>query len=386
MKIRFRRITTSGEFIPQIDGLRFIAVMSVVIYHLTGFIMAKDVSLYNDNTNYSILKRFLKHGDLGIPLFFIISGFVLGLPFARQYTQNGERVKLGKYFIRRLTRLEPPYILVMTALLVGAVYVAKIVTLQEGLSSYFSSIIYSHNLIYDVLPILNGSAWSLEVEIQFYVLAPLVAAVFLSRSLFTRRSGIVLAILFFFVFNYMFHMPFRSFINFFQYFLMGLLLADLYVSRHRILPETKFDSLIAVFLFVVIWFFDKKDFPEGSTRAMIAINQFFCIFLFHYYVIFHKGIKFLSLPLITNIGGMCYSIYLLHYPIISLFGNPLLKYSFSDKTYINITVYVILLVFAVLIFSALFFLLVERPCMEKDWYKKIFSNKRKEKNSFSEKQ
>jgi peptidoglycan/LPS O-acetylase OafA/YrhL len=69
---------------------------------------------------------------------------------------------------------------------------------------------------------------------------------------------------------------------------------------------------------------------------------------------------------------MCYSIYLLHYPIISMFGNPILKYSFSKYSFINISIYSVLLLFLILFVSAVFFLFIEKPCMDKNWLKKIF--------------
>jgi peptidoglycan/LPS O-acetylase OafA/YrhL len=66
----FRRITSSGTFIPEIDGLRFVAIASVVMHHLTTFIHAKDIHIYRDNTDYSVLK------DLGWKGFFGWSFFL----------------------------------------------------------------------------------------------------------------------------------------------------------------------------------------------------------------------------------------------------------------------------------------------------------------------
>ena len=53
--ISFRRITSSNQFIPAIDGLRFIALLSVVLFHLSGFIVHKDTHHSLDNTDYSFL-------------------------------------------------------------------------------------------------------------------------------------------------------------------------------------------------------------------------------------------------------------------------------------------------------------------------------------------
>lgn len=375
MKLSFKRITSSGSFIPEIDGLRFIAIASVVLFHLSGFITAKDTSQYTDSIDYSFLKKLLSHGDYGVPLFFVISGFILGMPFAKYHIANGKPIPLKKYFLRRLTRLEPPYILVMTILLFGAVYVAKTLSLSEAIASYLSSIIYAHNFIYPgILPKLNIVTWSLEVEVQFYILAPLMASVFSLKNVSARRIILFATAVLFIAINKFELLPFQfiSLINFMQYFAIGFLLADLYVSKSTILPKTKFDYLIGFVFFSIIWIYKNEDFTSNSQQFAWELTQVISIFFLYYYVLFHKIFKFLSLRLITNIGGMCYTIYLLHYPIISMFGNPIMKFSFSNYSFINVSIYAIILLLLIMSASSVYFLLVERPCMDKDWYKKIF--------------
>ncbi|OGE85640.1 MAG: hypothetical protein A2Y39_01280 [Candidatus Delongbacteria bacterium GWF2_40_14] len=375
MKLSFKRITSSGGFIPEIDGLRFIAITSVVLFHLSEFLKVKDINQYADTIDYSFLKHIVSHGHLGVPLFFAISGFILGMPFAKFHLAKGKPVSIKNYFLRRLTRLEPPYIIVMTILLFGAVYVAEILTLQNGIISYLSSITYTHNFIFpDTLPELNGATWSLEVEVQFYILAPLMAYIFSVRSLSGRRLSMIFIAVFFLVINHFVFspMPFISLINFFQYFLIGFLLADLYVSDSALLPKTKYDFLIGLFFFSIIWIFTDADFNTDLQRFIWELMLLISIFFLYYYVLFHKIFKFLSFRLITNIGGMCYTIYLLHASILSLFGNPVCNLSFSKYSYINVTIYSIILLSLVLSISSVFFLLVERPCMDKDWFKKLF--------------
>ena len=63
----------------------------------------------------------------------------------------------------------------MTLLLFGSVYVAKNLSIQDAIISYLSSIFYVHNYFFDGLPLLNAVAWSLEIEIQFYISMPFFA-------------------------------------------------------------------------------------------------------------------------------------------------------------------------------------------------------------------
>lgn len=374
MKISFKRIISSGNFIPEIDGLRFIAIVSIVLFHLAGFITEKDKYSYENTFNiFPFLKRLILNGDVGVPLFFVISGFILGLPFAKYYLNKGNVINLKKYFLRRLTRLEPPYIIIMTILFFGAVSVAKIMSFSEAVKSYLASIFYSHNFIYGRGSLLNGPAWSLEIEVQFYLLAPVMAYLFMIKMPLLRRSLMVLIILFYLVIDFSVEFPFRTIMNYMHFFLIGFLLADLYVTKPKFLPKSKFDTIIGLFLFIIIFYFERNDFDLKYNQFLWEIIQLSSIFFLYYYILFHKIFRFLSFRIITNIGGMCYSIYLVHYPIISMFGNPLLKYKFSESQFINISIYSMVLIFLILVISSIFFLTIERPCMDKDWYKKIFN-------------
>jgi peptidoglycan/LPS O-acetylase OafA/YrhL len=370
-KITFKRIISQGKFIPEIDGLRFIAVTSVVLYHLNGFIIEKYDSIKDDN---GILRYILSNGDLGVPLFFVISGFVLGLPFANFYLNNVGSINLKNYFTRRITRLEPPYILVMSILLFGAVYVAKSLTLSEAIDSYLASIFYVHNIVYNALPKLNCVAWSLEIEIQFYFLAPFLAFIFFKKLKKFRKIYLSISCLLFLFINQLNLNPFQfvSIINFTQYFLLGLLLSDLYVTEQKIFKISKFDFLIGFVFFSVLWMFNVENFESVFAKIIWEIVLLSSIFIFYYYVLIHKIFKFLTYSNITNIGGMCYSIYLLHYPIISIIGNPLLKFTFTSYPIINVIVFSIFILTGILLISSIFYLMIERPCMKKDWYKKFF--------------
>ena len=92
------RPSTSGGFVPEMDGLRFVAIAWVVLYHVAA-LRSPDVP--------AALRAGCDSGHYGVELFFIISGFVLALPFATWRLKEGGPVVLKRYYLRRLTRLEP---------------------------------------------------------------------------------------------------------------------------------------------------------------------------------------------------------------------------------------------------------------------------------------
>ena len=184
MALNFRRITSQKRFIPQIDGLRFIAISSVVLFHLYASLNhngAIPYPAYNALNVGMLSKR-------GVELFFAISGFILGVPFASSYLLGAPKINLKQYFLRRLTRLEPPYIL---SLLVwaGILFVVARQSGAEILPHLLASIAYLHNLIYNGDSTINVVAWSLEVEVQFYVLVPLLARIFAIPDNRMRRGA-----------------------------------------------------------------------------------------------------------------------------------------------------------------------------------------------------
>ncbi|HEY4780476.1 MAG TPA: acyltransferase family protein, partial [Chthoniobacterales bacterium] len=112
------RETSSGRFIPEMDGLRFAAIGMVILFHLNAYLTAKSPFYSTAPPDSDWLAQTALVGFRGVELFFVISGFILGLPFAAHYLKGAAPVNLRKYYLRRLTRLEPPYIVALLVLLV----------------------------------------------------------------------------------------------------------------------------------------------------------------------------------------------------------------------------------------------------------------------------
>ena len=89
---KLRRITSNQLYFPEIDGIRFLAIILVIFFHAHGYFIAKSSVVYADRNNYPLLDTLLANGDRGVELFFVLSGFILCLPFAKQYIGGEKKV------------------------------------------------------------------------------------------------------------------------------------------------------------------------------------------------------------------------------------------------------------------------------------------------------
>src|SRR6202008_4846185 len=101
----------------------------------------------------------LLEGGHGVSFFFMISGFILALPFIKEKMTVGSPVSLKKYYLRRLTRLEPPYLAALLIAVVLLVFV-KGQSFTGLLPNLGASSVYIHNIISTNPSSVLGLAWS----------------------------------------------------------------------------------------------------------------------------------------------------------------------------------------------------------------------------------
>ncbi len=155
-----------------INGLRGWAIMVVMFGHLFGAYFDPDspISVLAPHSQNPL--RLLSFGGLGVPLFFIVSGFVLFLPYAMGRRRMADRTALMTYYRRRAGRLLPLYYLV--------VIICLLFNQNPDLTDpkFFKQLLGALGAGYcfsnhGFEPFINGPLWSLSVEIWFSVLFPL---------------------------------------------------------------------------------------------------------------------------------------------------------------------------------------------------------------------
>lgn len=358
------------RFIAEVDGLRFVAIAAVVLVHINryagSYFMTEAIS-----PGEAWISKTLDLGRYGVQLFFVLSGFLLALPFARWRLGLGSQPSLRAYYFRRLTRLEPPYVVSMLLLFVGGIVAFG----ADGLSRWpnlVASLLYAHGVVYGTESVINSVAWTLEVEVQFYLLAPFLSAVFLIGHNTLRRAAIAAAMLGMPLLRSGVALPPEAFSRLalslpghLEFFAAGFLLADLFVVEWN---ERPLRSLAWDMASVAGWALMGVILWQGATPVLIAP-----LMLVAYVGAFRGSASswLLSRGALVTIGGMCYSIYLLHYPTISLVGRVLKPVVIGSHFASRVALAAMLLVPAILIVTTVFFVLVERPCMDPRWPRKL---------------
>jgi len=172
------------RYFGSLDGLRGLAALGVFGVHFN-----QSVQLQGQLGPFD-LERFLANGNTGVALFFVLSGFLLSIPFWSAH-RNPARISidLKVYAIRRLARILPAYYFCLVVILL-----AKIITgHMPSVNNVLSHFLFTYNLKDWNILSLNPPFWTLVVEMQFYLLLPFLFMVL--RRLNTSAAFVVVIVL-----------------------------------------------------------------------------------------------------------------------------------------------------------------------------------------------
>ncbi|MCV2883283.1 acyltransferase [Aestuariibacter sp. AA17] len=149
--------------IKGLDGLRAIAVISVVLTHLHIF-----KNLLNDGWISFGMFEMVK-GTTGVQLFFVLSGFLITMLLCKEWQIN-QRISYKDFFVRRALRIFPLYFLLLVLLTLLFIAAGN----QQALGSMTWAWLYAYNFVpRNEYVNLVGHTWSLAVEEHFYLVWPL---------------------------------------------------------------------------------------------------------------------------------------------------------------------------------------------------------------------
>lgn len=346
----------SIDFIPQIDGLRFIAVFGVMLNHW----------LASDFSNSYILSK-IPFGT-GVNLFFVISGFLITFILLKKKDEiNSGTTTFSKeiknFYAKRTLRIFPIYYLLIAILCFYS---------YESIKQYLAYLLtYTINWFMVINNTFIGDKthlWSLAVEEQFYLIWPFL--VFIVPKRFTLYL-IVLAILTSIASKIYFlnsHFPMGmngSTFSCFDALGLGALVAYLQKKRIAQFKAALYKFLLIVSLVLFVLFFidpgylspDLKNLFLNSSTALV----YFFLVIIAANSAFGGGIKdFLENRTILYLGKISYGLYLYHNFMGTFYFSGINQY--FPKMTGNFDLFLMYFLFTVLLASVSWYL-IERPVL-----------------------
>jgi len=305
---------------PEIDGLRTIAVLAVIIYHL-------DVVLGNT--------QLLKGGFLGVDVFFVISGFLITSIIMSEY-HNTQGFSLVNFYERRARRLLPALFTVILVSLPFAWYLLLPSQLEDFAKSILSTLAFGSNFYWDISlqeygaesaqlkPFLH--TWTLAVEEQYYIFFPLILlAVYKWWKSHTVVILLALLLLSLQFADYM--TPIDHSFSFYMLptrfweLLAGSLLANILYYHPKEENDTLLNKTMPILgLYLVVHSLFFVEFESNHPGFITLLPVIGTVLIIWFANKDELVTKVLSSKLFVGVGLLSYSLYLWHYPIFA-FGR-----------------------------------------------------------------
>jgi peptidoglycan/LPS O-acetylase OafA/YrhL len=147
----------------ELDGLRAVAILLVIAFHswfFLQFAMPDKTTFLAFSDALPWFAGFIRRGDVGVDIFFVLSGFLLSRLLFAELKQNG-RLDFKRFYLRRLFRIYPLYLVALAFITFGA-----------GPSWAVFGNLFAYNIWFDPFDVIIPWTWSLSVELEYYAIAP----------------------------------------------------------------------------------------------------------------------------------------------------------------------------------------------------------------------
>lgn len=169
--------------LPALTGLRGLAALWVLVYHAWVYAVPQAILLPLPGEDLR-LHVFFSLGWSGVHVLFVLSGFLLTLPYARYNLGLGPRPVVGSYLRKRIARVFPAYYLQLFVLVALGFYLTgELLFGWDQLIQYLLMLFVPPPVGVGSPYLLNGVWWTLPIELSFYLVLPVLSVLAAPRRL-----------------------------------------------------------------------------------------------------------------------------------------------------------------------------------------------------------
>lgn len=326
---------------PQIDGLRALAVIGVILFHMKY--------------------QWISGGFVGVDVFFVISGYLITSLILKEH-ENG-LFKISKFMARRIKRILPALLTMLIVVSIASYFLLFVDDInsfgEQSLSAIFSC---SNIFFWKTVGSYWGTAannlsllhiWSLSLEEQFYFVYPFILIFILSfKRKYVFFSILTIALCSFFLYicgpslATFYLLPMRAW-----EIASGCLAAIILWNRQVVYTYKILQALsIICLIFIIIFFFRSTEGAKFCVIATVICTVFLVIFSKYPNLIVNT---ILSSSIFVNIGKLSYSLYLWHWPVVVIAEKLKMMHNFNISK-----LFIIIIIAIASVFS---YYLIEKP-------------------------
>lgn len=387
--------------IAPLDGVRALAFLLVFDFHIN------HAGVWGDGNNPWISALF-SVGRTGVTLFFILSGFLLFLPYTQALLFEKDWPPPKIYYIRRILRIFPAYFFSLFILVMFT---------QPSFIQPHNWRLFVHFLTftmgYSNSGLINGPYWTLAVEFQYYLILPLIALAMLGLTRLVRPEkrlwvivGSLIAMIIWGLVTdyygaYFVSHPDQTFLiprpllnvvlfvvygdhsKFLEDFAVGMLIAvgylsimnsprkDLYLLKMRRLLPWLLILFIALFVYVAMANYTLPFVPRVlQFQSVPWMNEFAFALCYGYLVtavLFNRSdgwlVRVFSWTPLRWLGLISYSLYIWHRPLIQIFAANLGPSLRLLHPVLTVSLFWVITFTVIVVFCFVLFVLIEKPGM-----------------------
>ena len=316
-------------YVDTCDGLRTMAVLIVAWFHIwQQSWLFPGLTLFGHDISLDPLVR---SGYIWVDMMILISGFCLYLLWARMREEGGKPMRPLDFYVRRFVRIHPSYLLTIAIMFAVAMATNAYYYREHMIRDLVSHLTYTHMFFYDAYysSNLGGALWTLAIEMQFYLLFPLIARAF--YKLPTTTFAVMVAI----------SLSFRGWVSvnvkdvalyfnqlpaYLDTFALGMMAANIHVwlsrKTHNALTRV-LCSALSVWMLALIWQVVRRQagnpnvelirLGQMSNRlSMGMLGAAFLVFSANAGLVLHR---ILGNPLTKFFSGISFQFYIWHQTI-----------------------------------------------------------------------